>query len=113
MAIEKLAETLMEKLRCITKAETVIGEPIQAGESTVVPVSRVSLGFGFGGHQGKGDTSASGGGASVDPVAFLVIKGDDVRIMPITKDSSLVSKVMDIVPDVMNKFTGKKSLNDV
>ncbi len=113
MAIEKLAETLMEKLRFITKAETVIGEPIQAGESTVVPVSRVSLGFGFGGHQGKGDTSASGGGASVDPVAFLVIKGDDVRIMPITKDSSLVSKVMDIVPDVMNKFTGKKSLNDV
>ena len=113
MAIEKLAETLMEKLRFITKAETVIGEPIQAGESTVVPVSRVSLGFGFGGHQGKGDTSASGGGASVDPVAFLVIKGDDVRIMPITKDSSLVSKVMDIVPDVMNKFTGKKTLNDV
>ena len=49
MAIEKLAETLLEKLRFITKAETVIGNPIQAGESTVVPVSRVSVGFGFGG----------------------------------------------------------------
>ena len=61
MAIEKLAETLLEKLRYITKAETVIGEPIQAGESTVIPVSRVSVGFGFGGHQNKGDTSASGG----------------------------------------------------
>ena len=109
MAIEKLAETLLEKLRYITKAETVIGEPIQAGESTVIPVSRVSVGFGFGGHQNKGDTSASGGGASVEPVAFLVIRGDDVRIMPITKDSSLVSKIMDIVPDVMNKFSGKKS----
>ena len=107
MAIEKLAETLMEKLRYITKAETVIGDPIQAGETTVVPVSRVSVGFGFGGHQGKGDTSASGGGASVDPVAFLVIKGDDVRIMPITKDSSLVSKIMDIVPDITNKFAKK------
>ena len=105
MAIEKLAETLLEKLRYITKAETVIGEPIQAGESTVIPVSRVSVGFG--GHQNKGDTSASGGGASVEPVAFLVIRGDDVRIMPITKDSSLVSKIMDIVPDVVNKFSGK------
>ena len=42
MAIEKLAETLLEKLRFITQAETVIGKPIQAGESTVVPVSRVS-----------------------------------------------------------------------
>lgn len=108
MAIEKLAETLLEKLRFITQAETVIGKPIQAGESTVVPVSRVSVGFGFGGHSNKGDTSASGGGASVEPVAFLVIKGDDVRIMPITKDSSLVSKVMDIVPDVVNKISGKK-----
>jgi len=107
MAIEKLAETLLEKLRFITQAETVIGQPIQAGESTVVPVSRVSVGFGFGGHAGKGDTSASGGGASVEPVAFLVIKGDDVRVMPISKDSSLVSKVMDIVPDVVNKFSKK------
>jgi len=108
MAIEKLAETLLEKLRFITQAETVIGKPIQAGESTIVPVSRVSVGFGFGGHQSKGDTSASGGGASVEPVAFLVIKGDDVRIMPISKDSSLVGKVMDIVPDVVNKFSAKK-----
>ena len=43
----------------------------------------------------------------MEPVAFLVIKGDDVRVMPISKDSSLVAKVMDIVPDVVNKF--KKS----
>ncbi|MCF0216655.1 MAG: sporulation protein [Fibrobacteraceae bacterium] len=108
MAIEKLAETLLEKLRFITQAETVIGKPIQAGESTIVPVSRVSVGFGVGGHANKGEISASGGGASVEPVAFLIIRGDDVRIMPITKDSSLVSKVMDIVPDVVNKFTKKK-----
>ena len=108
MAIEKLAETLLEKLRFITQAETVIGQPIQAGESTVVPVSRVSVGFGFGGHAGKGDTSASGGGASVEPVAFLVIKGDDVRIMPITKDSSLVSKVMDKFWTVVNLNVGTR-----
>ena len=110
MAIEKLAETLLEKLRFITQAETVIGKPIQAGESTVVPVSRVSVGFGLGGHQGKGDTSASGGGASVEPVAFLVIKGEDVRVMPISKDSSLMSKVMDIVPDVVNQFSKKSDV---
>ena len=89
MAIEKLAETLLEKLRFITQAETVIGKPIQAGDSTVVPVSRVSVGFGFGGHQSKGDTSASGGGASVEPVAFLVIKGDDVISCPSAKIARL------------------------
>lgn len=109
MAIEKLAETLLEKLRFITQAETVIGKPIESGDTIIVPVSRVSVGFGFGGHSSKGDTSASGGGASVDPVAFLVIKGDDVRIMPISKDSSIMSKVMDLVPDVMNKFSKENS----
>jgi uncharacterized spore protein YtfJ len=108
MAIEKFAETLLEKLRFITQAETVIGQPIQAGSATVVPVSRVSVGFGLGGHAGKGELTASGGGASVEPVAFLYINGEDVRIMPITKDSSLASKVMDIVPDVVNKFSKKK-----
>lgn len=107
MAIEKLAETLLEKLRFITKAETVIGNPIQAGNSTVIPVSRISVGFGLGGHQSKGDTQATGGGASVEPVAFLVITNGDVRVMPISKDSSIIAKVMDLVPDVVNKFSKK------
>lgn len=106
--MEKIAETLLEKLRFITQAETVIGKPIQAGEATIVPVSRVSVGFGVGGHQGKSETSASGGGATVEPVAFLVINGDDVRIMPISKDASLMSKVMDIIPDVVSKVAKKK-----
>lgn len=107
MIIETLAETLLEKLRWIAQAETVIGKPIQAGSATVIPVSRVSLGFGIGSHSNKGEASASGGGASVDPVAFLVINGDDVRIIPIQKDSSMVAKVADLVPDIVSSFKRK------
>ncbi|MCQ2097147.1 MAG: sporulation protein [Fibrobacter sp.] len=108
MAIEKIADTLLEKLRFITQADTVIGKAIQAGDTTIVPVSRVSVGFGIGGHQNKGETSASGGGATVEPVAFLVINGEDVRIMPISKDTTLMTKIMDIVPDVVGKIAKKK-----
>lgn len=107
MAIEKLAESILEKIKLITQAETVIGQPIQAGETTIVPVNRISVGFGIGGHNGKGETSASGGGASVEPVAFLSINGSDVRILPVTKDSSTLGKVMDLVPDVVAKFQKK------
>ncbi len=104
MAIENLAETLLEKIKLITQAETVIGKPIQAGSTTIVPVNRISVGFGIGGHTGKGATSASGGGASVEPVAFLSIREDDVRVLPVTKDTSMMSKVMDLVPDVVSKI---------
>ncbi len=109
MAIETLAETLLEKLRWIAQAETVVGKPIQAGSATIIPVSRVSLGFALGGHASKGDSSASGGGATVDPVAFLVINGEDVRILPIQKDNSLVSKVADLVPDIVSAFKARES----
>ncbi len=104
MAIENLAETLLEKIKLITQADTVIGKPIQAGDTTIIPVNRISVGFGVGGHSGKGDTSASGGGASVEPVAFLSVHNGDVRILPVTKDTSMMSKVMDLVPDVVAKF---------
>lgn len=104
MAGERLAETLLEKIKLITQAETIIGKPIIEGETTIVPVNKISLGFGVGGHVGKGDSTASGGGATVEPVAFLVIHGGDVRLLPVTKDSSVVSKVMDLVPDLVAKF---------
>ena len=107
MAIETLADTLLEKIKLITQAETVIGKPIQAGDTTIVPVNRISVGFGVGGHSGKGDLAASGGGASVEPVAFLAIQNNDVRVLPVSKDTSVMAKVMDLVPDVISKFQKK------
>ena len=103
--IDTLAETILEKLRMVSQAETVIGKPISAGATTVIPVSRVSMGFGLGAK--KDDATSSGGGVSINPVAFVVISGDDVRVMPITKDNSIVSKVADLVPDVLSAFKGK------
>ena len=104
---DTLAETILEKLRMVSQAETVIGKPIQAGAVTVIPVSRVSMGFGLGGK--KEAVAASGGGLSVNPVAFVVISGEDVRIMPIAKENDIVSKVADLVPDVLSAFKKKEA----
>ena len=107
MSIENLAETLLEKLRWISQAETVVGKPIQSGDTTIVPVSRVSVGFGV---TGNSDTErrGSGGGARVDPIAFLVIRGDDVKVMPVNKETSILSKVSDLIPEVLATIKGKK-----
>ena len=109
MAIEKLAETLLEKLRWISQADTVVGKPIQSEGTTIIPVSRVSLGFGIGGHNGNGELTGSGGGAQVDPVAFLVIRGDDVKVLPVNKDTSLLGKVYELVPDLVASLASHAS----
>ncbi|MDR1811821.1 MAG: hypothetical protein LBQ87_03265 [Candidatus Fibromonas sp.] len=101
MSVESIAETLLEKLKNIAQTETVIGEPIQSGESTVIPVSRVSLGMGMGGHSGKGEIASSGGGVRIDPVAFLVLKGDDVKVLPVERARSALSKIADLTPDMV------------
>jgi uncharacterized spore protein YtfJ len=101
MSVESIAESLLEKLRNIAQTETVIGEPIRSGESTVVPVSRVTVGMGMGGHSGKGDIASSGGGLRIDPVAFLVLKGDDVRVLPVERAQTALSKIADLTPDVV------------
>jgi len=101
MSVESIAEALLEKLKTIAQTETVVGDPIRSGESTVIPVSRISVGMGMGGHTGKGDIASSGGGLRIDPVAFLVLKGDDVRVLPVEKSSSALSKIMDLTPDVV------------
>ncbi|GHV11051.1 hypothetical protein AGMMS49938_01080 [Fibrobacterales bacterium] len=102
MSVESIAETLLEKLKDIANTETVVGEPIRSGESTVIPVSRLSVGMGMGGHTGKGDTASSGGGLRIDPIAFLVLKGNDVRVLPIGKENSALAKIADLTPDVIN-----------
>jgi len=101
MSVESIAEALLEKLKTIAKTETVIGEPVRSGESTIVPVSRISVGMGMAGHTGKSDIASSGGGIRIDPVAFLVLRGDDVRVLPVERAQSALSKIADLTPEVV------------
>jgi uncharacterized spore protein YtfJ len=57
--------------------------------------------MGMGGHSSKGETASSGGGLRIDPVAFLVLKGDDVRVLPVEKGQSALAKIADLTPDVL------------
>jgi uncharacterized spore protein YtfJ len=104
---------LFEKLESFIKSKTVIGEPIQVGDATLIPVVNVSFGLGAGGGDGtdsKGDSGTGGGsgiGAKVSPTALVVIKGDKIDILPIKKSSS-VEKLLDMVPGIVEKLNLKK-----
>ena len=116
MAVETLIKTLMEEFRQISKTETVIGEPISVGSTTIIPVSKISFGFGAGGRgqdEGKASGgSGTGGGATIEPIAFLVITDERVQVHPVQKKDISLSSLIDLIPDAIQKVKGLKEKLD-
>ena len=111
-----MAETI-QKIRETVDANTVVGEPIRAGDVVLIPVSRISFGFAtgaseFGGKAPKapGDNPFGGGGGAgvkVDPVCFLAVSGTSVKVLPVEMPPLTgVDKVVDMIPDAVTKISG-------
>ena len=116
--LSDLLQTSTEKLREMVNANTVVGEPITTPDGvTLIPVSRMSFGFGCGGSDyGKAGATfggGAGGGMKVEPVAFIVVKDGTTRVLPVAKPAATtVDRVIDMVPDVMTRvenFIDKKN----
>jgi len=114
MSLSDVVKTALDQMQYIAKTQTVIGEPIVAGEVTLIPVSKVSIGFAAGGG-GKDDKigtgAATGGGANVVPLAFIAVTRDKVQVHPVSKSDPDLSKLFAMAPDLVKKvssFLGKK-----
>ena len=114
--INELMSTTMDKIKTMMDANTIIGEPIQAGDVTLIPVSKLSFGFASGGSDfvtknqkpGMDNTFGGGSGASakLEPVAFLVVRGESVKLIPVAPaPATTVDRVIDTVPEVVDKVT--------
>jgi uncharacterized spore protein YtfJ len=106
MALADIIKTALDQMQYIAKTETVIGEPIKAGEVTLIPVSRVSIGFAAGGagkEEKSGSGAGTGGGISITPVAFIVVTGEKVQVQPVEPGDPVLSKIMSLAPDVINQ----------
>lgn len=106
----------MEKVRQMFDANTIIGDPIKTDDGvTIIPVSKVSLGFAGGGsdipskNSTGGQTPFGGGtgaGVTITPVAFLVVKEGSVRILPVAEPaSSSVERLIEMAPDLIDKLS--------
>ena len=102
----------MDKVKGMIDADSIIGKPINLEDGTIIiPVNRVSYGFASGGSDlptKQTGNFAGGGGAGVtmEPVAFLVIKNDSVRVMQINAYPGTVDKIVDSFPDMVDKVSG-------
>ncbi len=105
-------DSMFEKLEKVLRTETVVGEPFQVDDVTLIPIITVT--FGIGGAEGAGkdnkgnDGSGTGGGlgCKISPNAILVIKAGEVSVIPLTSRGSL-DKLFEMVPDIISKMDCK------
>lgn len=112
--IEGLMGTTMQKIREMIDVNTVIGDPVNTPSgTTIIPVSKVSLGFGAGGsdfpskNPAPKDLFGGGGGAgvSISPIAFLVVKEGNVRMIQLADTSNSVDRAIGMMPEMVDKIT--------
>ena len=114
-AIESIMTTTMESIRDMVDVNTVVGEAIAAPDgSTVIPVSRVAFGFVAGGGEYKCAKQAvetpafaggTGAGVSVNPVAFLIVGGGQVRLLPALNNTS-IDRLIEMIPQILDDIKG-------
>lgn len=116
MGVEATIKEIAGELEKIATTKTVVGEPITAAGKTIIPISKITMGFGAGGGEGKKDNESGyggggGAGAKIEPVAFIMISEEDTRIFRISEKNdvgSILSAIPELVPDLMDKLKGIK-----
>ena len=108
--LNDMMRSAMEKVHEMVDTNTIVGQPITTPDGvTLIPISKVSFGFGGGGGDyGKTSKENFGGGTAagvkIDPVAFLVIKDGSTRVLPVAVPPvNTVDRIVEMTPDILDK----------
>lgn len=117
--IDTMMQTTMEQIRSMVDVNTVIGSPVMGTrDTTIIPISKVSLGFVAGGGEYLGDDRRSrsvptenfpfaggtGAGVSVQPVGFLVVEENGVKVLP-AQSNSPMERVVELLPQLVEELS--------
>jgi len=114
-SIQNIMETTLDTIKGSIDANTIIGDPIKTDTTVVVPISKVTIGFGIGGgeyskgytEEVKNDTNFAGGSAgavSIQPVAFVVVEDGQTRLMSLENNINMIDNILTITPKVIEKL---------
>lgn len=127
--INGLMQTAMENIKDMVDVNTIVGEPVQTPDGSVIlPISKVGFGFAAGGSEfqamedessknhAKGDNhnasvqlpfgGGSGGGVSITPIAFLVVGTQGVKVVPLDNQTHILERLIDSAPAWVDKLKG-------
>lgn len=115
--LPNMLESTIQKIKEMVDVNSVIGTPITTPDGvTIIPVSKVSVGFGGGGSDFTNKSSrpgednpfggGAGGGVKVTPICFLIVKDGAVRMMPVAEPASTTAdRIVEMVPDTLDKIS--------
>lgn len=105
-----VVESLFKGMDAVLSTKTVVGEATKIGDTIILPLVDVSFGVGAGASgQDKKQGGAGGLGGKMTPSAVLVIKDGQTRLVNI-RNQDMVTKILDMIPDLVDKFTSKKDV---
>ena len=118
--IQGMAESILENINQMVDVNTIVGEPIITPSGvTIIPISKVSVGFGLGSGDFKPSTpeerkcipfGGGGGGAlTITPIAFLTVSGENVKLITIDRNETTVDKALAMAPEMVDKVANTVS----
>lgn len=111
---EELLGKITDFMKSEAKTDTVVGEQFELGEFKCVPVIKVGMGFGSGGGEGteskdrKGKGAGAGGGVGIEPIGFLVSRGEEISFLAAGKTKGIAA-IFEKVPDLIEKIANNRT----
>lgn len=112
-------EALFKGMDAVVSSKTVVGDAIHINDTIILPLVDVSFGIGAGSSSADRKEKGMGGiGGKMSPSAVIVIQGGKTKLVNV-KNQDTITKILDMVPDVVDRFTGKdermteKEVNDI
>jgi len=119
MIVQDVLRQLAEDMKQFAKTETIFGEPIEIQGSTVIPVCKMSVGYGGGGGEGegtdekkrggKGSGAGAGAGVKIEPAALIIAKEGKISVVGIRAKGSKLEALLEMIPETIEKLKAKKT----
>ena len=115
--IQGLMYTAMQSIKEMIDVNTIVGDAVETNDGTVIiPISKVGVGFAVGGSDykpskaGASDNAplfggGTGAGVSITPVAFMVVGGGQIRLIPVNPEANTYDKLLDFIPEAIDRLT--------
>ena len=109
---QEIVGTMMKGMEGFLSSKTVVGEPTQIGDTTIIPLVDVTFGVGAGASvQEKKNGGGGGMSGKMSPSAVLVINNGSTRLVNV-KNTDNLSRALDLIPEIMNRIKGNKGATD-